>query len=309
MPKGRESVARKSRIVSFDDARRSTQSRASSSRRAARASSRDAGERSSSRSRRSTTRESSSLQLTSERIRRQQEGSGEERRADAESSSRSARASRQSRAAASRDSRQRERNKARADRMFDRQFAKETPAEGEGAPRAALYKGKMGSSHRKSTRMQDSAPSGFAAKTGLREGASGVLSNVSYSPRAMRVLTAVLCVVVAFVLLYDPARQCYQAQREHDRLAAEYSTIEQRNDVLDVQNDALVSDAGMEDAVREKYGYVKAGEETAVVSGLSDETVDTAHDSDAVEANVLSSSVKAPEEWYTPLLDAFFGVE
>ena len=32
-------------------------------------------------------------------------------------------------------------------------------------------------------------------------------------------------------------------------------------------------------------------------------------DSENIEANVLSSSVKTPEEWYTPLLDTFFGVE
>ena len=42
--------------------------------------------------------------------------------------------------------------------MFDRQVAisqsRDHAAEPEGAPRAALYEGKMGSTHRKSARMQ-----------------------------------------------------------------------------------------------------------------------------------------------------------
>ena len=66
----------------------------------------------------------------------------------------------------------------------------------------------------------------------------------------------------------------------------------------------------MEDAVRQKFGYVKQGDQVAIVSGLSDRVVGTAlsaNNSD-IEANVLSSTVKAPEEWYTPFLDAFFGV-
>ena len=125
----------------------------------------------------------------------------------------------------------------------------------------------------------------------------------------LKVAASVICALLVAVFLYTPAQQLYQAQRERDRLAAEYSVIERRNDALDVQNDILASDAGMEDAVREKYGYVKTGEQTAVVTGLSASATDTSRGSAGIEANVLSSSVKSPEEWYTPLLDAFFGIE
>ena len=54
---------------------------------------------------------------------------------------------------------------------------------------------------------------------------------------------------------------------------------------------------------------VDLSDKVAVVSGLSDNVVSTAlaADNDDIEANVLSSTVKAPEEWYTPFLDAFFG--
>ena len=115
--------------------------------------------------------------------------------------------------------------------------------------------------------------------------------------------------VLAVVFLYTPAQHYYQSVREHDRLVAEYTSIQERNVKLDQQNDALASSAGMEDAVREKYGYIKTGEETAVVTGLSEDTLEDIHGASDVEGNVLSSSVKAPEEWYTPFLDAFFGVE
>lgn len=213
--------------------------------------------------------------------------------------------------AAARDERRRARTKARASKMYDRQVptgsaARGSAQEAEGAPRAALYKGKMGSTHRKSARMQRVADAGPVS---AKINPAGWFSNVSISPRVLKVVTAALCVALTAVFLYVPAQHYYQAQREHDRLSVEYATIEERNAALDFQNDALASNAGMEDAVRQKYGYIVSGEQTAVVTGLSDETLEQLHGASSVEANVLSSSVKAPEEWYTPLLDAFFGVE
>ena len=194
--------------------------------------------------------------------------------------------------------------------MFDRQVAisqsHDYAAEPEGAPRAALYEGKMGSTHRKSARMQRVSEAGPVS---AKINPAGWFSNIPLSPRTLKVATAVLCVALVAVFLYVPAQQYYQAQREHDRLVAEYSIVEERNNAIDFENDSLASNAGMEDAVREKYGYIKTGEETAVVTGLSEDTLEDIHGASDVEGNVLSSSVKAPEEWYTPFLDAFFGVE
>ena len=194
--------------------------------------------------------------------------------------------------------------------MFDRQVAisqsRDHAAEPEGAPRAALYEGKMGSTHRKSARMQRVSEAGPVS---AKINPAGWFSNIPLSPRALKVATAVLCVALVAVFLYVPAQQYYQAQREHDRLVAEYSIVEERNNAIDFENDSLASNAGMEDAVREKYGYIKTGEETAVVTGLSEDTLEDIHGASDVEGSVLSSSVKAPEEWYTPFLDAFFGVE
>ncbi|MBQ3301897.1 MAG: septum formation initiator family protein [Eggerthellaceae bacterium] len=206
-----------------------------------------------------------------------------------------------------REERKRKRNKERAGKQFERQYAFDEGAAGteEGAPRAALYEGKMGSRQRKSARMQ-AADSASPAMAKLNP--AGWFSNFNLSSRALRIGTAVLCVVLAFVFLYTPAKQYYQSVREHDKLEAEYAAIQARNEALDEQVDALASDAGMEDAVRQKYGYVVTGDQTAVVTGLSDDA-SSFNGNDNIEANVLSSTVKAPEEWYTPILDAFFGVE
>jgi len=219
---------------------------------------------------------------------------------------------RQSNNATTRDRRQRQRASKRADRMYTRQYAAETARENAGSkessPRPALYKGEMGSKQRRSVSMQRSSEAGpVSAKIDL----AGWFSNLNLTPRKLKLGTVALCFVLACLFLYTPAQQYYQAQRENGRLTAEYSVIEQRNEALDAQNDTLASNAGMEDAVRQKFGYVKQGDQVATVSGLSDRVVGTAlaaNNSD-IEANVLSSTVKAPEEWYTPLLDAFFGYE
>ena len=213
-----------------------------------------------------------------------------------------------------REERRRERTKARADRMFSRQFGDEAGSasrsnsasqadQADGAPRAALYEGRMGSKQRKAASMQRASQAGSAM---AKINPAGWFSNIKMSRGRMRAVTAVLCLALAVVFLYTPAQHYYQAQREHDRLATEYASIEQRNAALDQQNTSLASNAGMEDAVRQKYGFVVDGEETAVVSGLSETA---GNRGDNVEANVLSSSVKAPEEWYTPYLDALFGVQ
>lgn len=191
--------------------------------------------------------------------------------------------------------------------MFSKQFAaSEATAPAEGAPRAAVYEGQMGAKHRKSTRMQRASSAGSSS---ARVSAAGWLSSLPLSPRSIKVATAVLCVFLFCAFLYAPAQQYYQAQREHDKLVVEYGNLEDRNAALNEQNDILASDAGMEDAVRQKYGYVKEGEQVAYVAGLSDEASAARRDSDDLQVNVMSSTVKAPDEWYTPFLDTFFGVK
>ena len=205
-----------------------------------------------------------------------------------------------------REERRNRRAKSRADKLFDRQYAAdESFNQVEDAPRAALYEAEMGSSHRKAARMQRVSEAGSSM---VKFNPAGWFSNLNLSPRSMKIATAALCLVLAVVFLYSPAQHYYQSVREHDRLAAEYASVEERNSAIAQKNESLASNAGMEDAVREKYGYVVSGENVGVVTGLSDATVEEHRAATEVEANVLSSSVKAPEEWYTPYLDALFGV-
>lgn len=287
-------MARRATIVSFDDARARSRRRD-----AAPARSHDLA----SRWRAADGRESAGANRQSGRQtnQAQTEGSRSKRndRADERSSNHGK---------SRREQRRHERTKARAEKMFSEQFSAtaQTGASAEGAPRAAIYEGKMGAKHRKSTRMQRSSS---AAPASAKLNPAGWFSAIPLTERALKVATAVACVLLVCAFLYTPAQQYYQALRDHDRLAAEYSIVETRNEALDAQNDALASDAGMEDAVRKKYGYVKEGEQTAIVTGLSDSTSDASRGSDDIEPAVLSSSVKAPSEWYTPLLDTFFGVE
>lgn len=205
-----------------------------------------------------------------------------------------------------RQSRSRQRKKARAEKLFAKNYAEDASdaTQVEGAPRAAVYEGQIGASQRRAARMQLASQAGPVS---AKINPAGWLSGISVSPRRLKAFTVALCLVLAVVFLYTPAQHYYQSVREHDRLVAEYTSIQERNVKLDQQNAALASSAGMEDAVRQKYGYVVAGDETAVVSGLSEAAYESS--GDGVEANVLSSSVKAPEEWYTPFLDALFGVE
>ena len=213
-----------------------------------------------------------------------------------------------------RDAKKRKKAKERASKQFDRQYAVAAAGAagavgGEaaaGAPRAALYKGKMGASQRKSARMQRASQ---AEPVSAKLNPAGWFSRLNLSSRTAKLVTTAICAVLICAFLYTPAQQYYQAVRENERLEVEYAAVSNRNTALDEHNNSLASDAGMEDAVRQKYGYIIAGEQTAIVTGLSDEVDQSKKQNAQVEANVLSSSVKAPEQWYTPILDAVFGVE
>ena len=322
-------MTKRSNIVSFEDARRSSRhasdewamygsspaktNRAKASRQAGKNSSASkssrpttAPARRSSRSDRQMPKDERAPRTT----RTGQTSRSAERVADSRSTQKTSRNAAQSRAAESdaRDIKRRKKAKARAEKQYERQYASAPKAEeaAEGAPRAALYKGKMGSSQRKSTRMQRASQAGPVS---AKLNPAGWFSHLNLSSRTAKLVTAAICAVFVCAFLYTPMQQYYQAVRDNARLEAEYAAVSSRNTALDEHNDSLASDAGLEDAVRQKYGYIVAGEQTAIVTGLSDEVELSKKENAQVEANILASSIKAPEEWYTPILDAVFGVE
>lgn len=200
----------------------------------------------------------------------------------------------------------------------------------EGGPRAALYKGKMGSSQKKSSKMQSKSkakspkpakakgakPEGAGKVRGAAAAAVGKVAAVgskaasaqvpdkaaSALKRFQKPLIALGALLLIVVALYGPAQQYYVQMRETDRLEAEYAAVAQRNDSLQSEIDSLKTDDGVEDRAHEELGYVMSGEETATVKGIEIED-----DSEGFSSNVVAGSVPAPETWYSPVLDVLFG--
>ncbi len=240
--------------------------------------------------------------------------------------------------------RPRPRSRSRVSRRFSRMYGSsagtsDSTAE-ENIPRAAVYKGQMGSSQRKAARMQDEhagseslmrgtarsashglhAADGYSSADASEEGgtlrtlrrhapASSTGSSQSpwrhFSPRVIIACFTVICIVLGCAFLYAPAREYYQQVRERDRLAVEYDELQTRNDTIQSQVDALATDSGVEDKAREELGWVTEGETAGVVMGLDSGDGDPS----TLVGNVSSDSIKAPETWYSRFLDPLFGVD
>ena len=203
----------------------------------------------------------------------------------------------------------RKRQKGRADKKFDKQFgggSRTSDAAATGS-RAAVYKGEMGSNHKRAARMQNDA----AGKTRTFSLAAlnplAVLSAWKRSPKFIAGTGVLVCLLLSCWFLYAPAQQLYHSVREHDRLEAEYAAIEQRNASLESEVGALQTDAGIEDRAHEQFGWVPEGYQTANVHGLSDDGGEGS--GSGFTANIVPGSIEAPETWYSPVLDVLFGVK
>lgn len=201
----------------------------------------------------------------------------------------------------------RKRAKDRAGRMFAEQFGSDdASSSGEGSPRAAVYEGKMGKNARKAARL---VPSGKAVAQGLSSfNPAALLSSFFLSRRGVIAAVVFVCLVGSFISIYGPAQQYYQSIRDNDRTQAQYAAIEARSDALEAQNDRLVGDTGVETIAHKDYGWVKQGEQTAKVEGLSDSAYAKEEAGSTITANVAIGNIDYPETWYSPILDKFFGV-
>lgn len=192
------------------------------------------------------------------------------------------------------------RAKEKADRRFARQYGAndaDEAADSSAGPRAAVYKGEMGSQHKRAARMQGEGDSSRSSAT-----FSSSKKSRNLHPALLTSLVVAACLVFGCVFLYDPAKTYYQEIRECDRLEAEYAALQQRNEAIQDEVDSLSTDAGIEDKARSEFGWVKEGENAVSVAG-----VDTEDDSDFM-ANIVAGSVEAPDTWYS-FLDPIFGVE
>ena len=191
--------------------------------------------------------------------------------------------------------------KDKADRKFARQYGGNgDAASGEGGSRAAVYKGEMGSAHRRSSRMQNEESSSASRRT--RGGDSQKpAARLVRKPWFVAAAVTAFCLVFTVSFLYPSAAQLYHSVRERDQLQAEYAAIEQRNDSIQATVDALSTDAGVEDRAHQEFGWVSKGENAVTVYGLD------LDDDSTFTASIVPGSIPAPETWYSKLLDPIFG--
>lgn len=196
-----------------------------------------------------------------------------------------------------RSRRRREAAKRRADRLYDRTVRDDVPTP-EG-PRAALYRGKMGASHKRSARLQNEAA---GSASGVRAKFDAHKARTGHSAFFVPVVVAA-CTVICAAFLYAPAQSYYLALREQAKTQAAYDIASQRNTDLQNQVNYLSTDEGKEDAVRDQYGWVRGDENAVNVAGLDD--------SGDASSTVSSSSIdaSAPATWYSGILDPLFGFE
>ena len=126
-----------------------------------------------------------------------------------------------------------------------------------------------------------------------------------FSGLAARIVVIVAVIsLTACLVFYSPLKTLYIAHREHDRLLAEEAAVQEREDRLETKVDELSTPQGIEAEAASSLGLVPRGEKTAQVEGLESQRKDA-----DVVVDVVSQDIQAPETWYSPFLDAFFGVE
>lgn len=195
---------------------------------------------------------------------------------------------------------------AKAERQFNKRFGSDEPVKPgpDQSSRPALYEMKMGKSHKRSTRMQN---------TGKSKKSSGILGHLGsvfslFDPRSprfsSRALITCAAAVLTVVMLYQPVANYYQEVRQQQQLEAEYAVVADYYSNLKSEVEYLNTKEGLEEFVREELGWVKAGEQVATVEGL--EPRDGTEKKGSITAD-LSNAVPTPVTWYSPVLDVLLG--
>ena len=104
--------------------------------------------------------------------------------------------------------------------------------------------------------------------------------------------------------MYAPVKDYYTAVRDQAKAEVALEIVTTRNAALIEDVALLTSEAGMEDRAREQYGWVRKGENAVTVVGLSKDGEPSAAE---ILRTITLNDVKAPETWYSPVLDPVFG--
>ncbi|WP_283170861.1 FtsB family cell division protein [Curtanaerobium respiraculi] len=194
--------------------------------------------------------------------------------------------------------RQHDARKRKADRAFDRTVKSDAPA-AESGPRPAVYRGQMGATHRKSSRMRTQQEA-VARSVAIPHAGTGSVSNV---PRFAKIIGAIAaCMLICVAAVYQPAHDYYVAVRDEAKAQAQLEVLNQQNELLKQEVAYLSSDTGIQDQAALNYGWVQEGENPVVVTGVTSEA------NPLEPANIACvAAVKAPDTWYSGFLDPLFG--
>lgn len=190
---------------------------------------------------------------------------------------------------------------AKADRAFEKTIGRrEAKAQTEQGSRAALYEMRMGSTHRKSARMQDEGSKrGFSLPFAIPFGGS-------LSAAATRGIVVAAVAVFTVFMLYPSFQNYYIETRQLQQLQAEYAALTDYNSQMQSQIDYLNTDAGLEDYARSELGWVRENEHVVTVEGVQS-SASTTSQSNTKNVGVLSEKVPTPDTWYSGALDVLFG--
>ncbi len=201
---------------------------------------------------------------------------------------------------------------AKAERQFERNVGSTDSrnAVPEQSSRAALYEMKMGKDHRRSAQMQEEKKSGKTQN-----------AFAGFNPLAFLVSTrvgqgfafALIGFLFAFGVLYQPVADWYNEGRSLQQLQAQYELTSAEYEQVKADVDYLSTDEGLADYAHQQLGWLKSGEHSVTVSGLSGDSEQASSGTDAKSTTEIlaSASAKAetPETWYSGVLDMVFGYE
>ena len=135
---------------------------------------------------------------------------------------------------------------------------------------------------------------------------SNVEKNAAVRKHLAFMVLMMVVIALAFIIymLYPVARDYYHVWRENGRLEAEYQALLDRNAKIREQVDALKTPEGIEDWVREQFGWVFEGDKAFIITGL-----DIDGNSKGLPTSVEPGSIEVEVIWWMQILDFIFGVE
>ena len=190
--------------------------------------------------------------------------------------------------------------KRKAKRAYEHAITQSPQQPSEGGPRAAVYQGQMGPTHRRSSQMRNEQEN-VARKRDMGHMSPAPHPLLPRIGRAIGLLFA--CVLLCMVAVYRPAHDYYFAIRDEAKAQAQLEVLNEQNEELHEEVDHLSTDEGIQDKAAIDYGWVQQDENPVIVSGVHPESQGFSSALDAVD----STSVKAPDTWYSGFLDSFFG--